>query len=121
MFLANQAHRRGLSAVLKNDLGQIKALLPYFDFALNEQCHQYDECGRLRPFVNAGKAVFGVEYKLDKPRVLPRRERRELQLPEEEALAARVALALPSRLIRARGAADVVISTHSLHNHAYGG
>ncbi len=50
--------------MLKNDLGQIRRLLPYFDFALNEQCHQYDECGRLRPFVRAGKAVFGVEYRL---------------------------------------------------------
>jgi hypothetical protein len=66
VFLANQAHRRGLAAVLKNDLGQIRALLPYFDFALNEQCHQYHECDRLRRFVKAGKAVFGVEYKLAK-------------------------------------------------------
>ena len=64
VFLANQAHRRGLSAVLKNDLGQIRALLPYFDFALNEQCHQYRECRRLDAFVDAGKAVFGVEYGL---------------------------------------------------------
>jgi hypothetical protein len=67
VFLANQAHLRGMSAVLKNDLGQIHTLLPYYDFALNEQCHQYDECGRLDPFVDAGKAVFGVEYKLAKP------------------------------------------------------
>ena len=47
MLLANEAHRRGLGALLKNDLGQIRALLPYFDVALNEQCLQYDECGRL--------------------------------------------------------------------------
>ncbi len=71
VFLANQAHRRGMSAVLKNDLGQIHTLLPYFDFALNEQCHQYDECDRLKPFVAAGKAVFGVEYKMAKPRFCP--------------------------------------------------
>lgn len=64
VFLANQAHRRGLAAFLKNDLGQIDALLPYFDAALNEQCFQYSECGRLVPFVDAGKPVFGVEYKL---------------------------------------------------------
>jgi hypothetical protein len=64
-FLANAAHRRGLSALLKNDLGQIRRLLPYFDAALNEQCHQYHECARLDPFVDAGKAVFGVEYKLE--------------------------------------------------------
>ncbi len=72
VFLANQAHRRGMSAVLKNDLGQVKALLPYFDFALNEQCYQYHECGRLKPFVRAGKAVFGVEYKLNRPAFCPR-------------------------------------------------
>ena len=65
VFFANAAHRRGLSALLKNDLGQIRTLLPYFDAALNEQCHQYDECGRLDAFVEDGKAVFGVEYKLD--------------------------------------------------------
>ncbi|MGZ4131611.1 MAG: endo alpha-1,4 polygalactosaminidase [Actinomycetota bacterium] len=64
VFLANQAHRRGMAAFLKNDLGQVKTLLPYFDAALNEQCHQYKECAKLDPFVNAGKPVFGVEYKL---------------------------------------------------------
>jgi hypothetical protein len=63
-LLANDAHARGLSVLLKNDLGQVKALLPYFDGALNEQCHQYSECRKLVPFVDAGKPVFGVEYKL---------------------------------------------------------
>lgn len=62
VFLANRAHRHGLTAFLKNDLGQVRALLPYFDAALNEQCHRYEECGRLAPFVDAGKPVFGVEY-----------------------------------------------------------
>jgi hypothetical protein len=70
-FLANQAHRRGMSALLKNDLGQVRKLLPYFDAALNEQCHQYHECGILDRFVNAGKAVFGVEYKLKKSEFCP--------------------------------------------------
>ena len=62
VFLANEAHGLGLSVALKNDLGQIGALLPYFDYALNEQCHRYHECDRLDAFVEAGKAVFGVEY-----------------------------------------------------------
>lgn len=70
-WLANQAHRRGLSGVLKNDLSQIPRLLPYFDFALNEQCHQYHECGPLSRFVHAGKAVFGVEYRLTRPHFCP--------------------------------------------------
>jgi endo-alpha-1,4-polygalactosaminidase (GH114 family) len=64
VFLANEAHRLGLSVALKNDLGQIGALLPYFDYAVNEQCHRYHECDRLDAFVEAGKAVFGVEYGL---------------------------------------------------------
>ncbi len=62
IWLANQAHARGLSIGLKNDLEQVKDLVPYFDWALNEECFQYDECELLLPFVEADKAVFGVEY-----------------------------------------------------------
>ncbi len=61
-WLADQAHERGLSIGLKNDLDQIPALVSDFDWALNEQCFQYDECDALLPFVQTGKAVFGVEY-----------------------------------------------------------
>jgi hypothetical protein len=61
-FLANAAHARGLSIGLKNDLDQIRDLQPLFDWALNEECFAYNECGRLTPFLTAGKAVFHVEY-----------------------------------------------------------
>ncbi len=64
MWLSEQAHLRGLSIGLKNNLDQVNELLPYYDWALNEQCFQYDECESLLPFVAAGKAVFGVEYEL---------------------------------------------------------
>src|SRR5262249_30271870 len=64
-FLAAQAHARGLSIGLKNDLDQVAALQPDFDWALNEQCFQYDECDQLQPFVAAGKAVFETEYQGD--------------------------------------------------------
>ncbi|MFH9349183.1 endo alpha-1,4 polygalactosaminidase [Kitasatospora sp. NPDC017646] len=64
-MLAQLAHDRGLAIGLKNDLDQIPALLPDFDFAVNEECSQFDECDRVSPFVKAGKAVFHVEYKLD--------------------------------------------------------
>ncbi len=70
-WLANEAHERGLSAALKNDLGQVGKLLPYFDYALNEQCFQYEECDLLVPFVDAGKAVFGVEYRLETEEFCP--------------------------------------------------
>ncbi len=63
-LIARLAHERGLSVGLKNDLGQIAALLPVFDFAVNEQCFQYAECTALRRFVAAGKAVLQVEYEL---------------------------------------------------------
>ena len=64
-FLASAAHARGLSVGLKNDLDQVAALQPDFDWALDEQCFQYHECERLQPFVRAGKAVFVAEYELD--------------------------------------------------------
>ncbi|HNQ46015.1 MAG TPA: endo alpha-1,4 polygalactosaminidase [Syntrophorhabdus sp.] len=63
-FLAHEAHARGLSIGLKNDLDQIPDLVHLFDWALNEQCFQFDECHKLMPFIEAGKAVFHVEYKL---------------------------------------------------------
>ena len=62
LWLAEQAHARKLSIGLKNDLSQIKALVPYFDWSLNEQCFEYLECGKLLPFVQSGKPVFGIEY-----------------------------------------------------------
>lgn len=61
-WLAQAAHQRGLSIGLKNDLDQIPQLVHDFDWALNEQCFEYDECETLLPFIEANKAVFGVEY-----------------------------------------------------------
>lgn len=64
-WLATEAHERGLSIGLKNDLNQVAELEADFDWALNEQCYQYAECDLLQPFIDAGKAVFGVEYSGD--------------------------------------------------------
>ncbi|MER7895555.1 endo alpha-1,4 polygalactosaminidase [Streptomyces sp. NPDC096046] len=61
-MIASLAHARGLSVGLKNDLPQIPQLVAHFDFAVNEECAQYDECAALSPFIAAGKAVFHVEY-----------------------------------------------------------
>lgn len=61
-FIANEAHKRGLSVGLKNDLDQINELVNYFDFAVNEQCFEYSECDSLLPFINNGKPVFNTEY-----------------------------------------------------------
>jgi hypothetical protein len=61
-LLANLAHQSGLAVGLKNDVNQIESLLPFFDFAINEQCFKYKECQRLKPFIAANKAVLQVEY-----------------------------------------------------------
>lgn len=61
-FLADEAHARGLSIGLKNDLDQIADLVDDFDWALNEECSSYAECDQLAPFLAANKAVFHVEY-----------------------------------------------------------
>ncbi len=62
--LARLAHSAGLAVGLKNDLDQIPALRSEFDFAVVEQCFQYDECDKVRPFVRVGKPVFEVEYEV---------------------------------------------------------
>ena len=64
-WLASEAHQRNLSIALKNDLEQVKDLVAYFDFSVNEQCFQYKECDLLLPFIRQNKAVLGVEYELD--------------------------------------------------------
>lgn len=47
---------------MKNDLDQVAGLVDDFDFAVNEQCHQYNECESLTPFTEQNKAVFNAEY-----------------------------------------------------------
>ena len=61
-MLANAAHERGLAVALKNDVDQVVGLVDYYDFTVNEECMQYDECTLLAPFVEQGKPVLHVEY-----------------------------------------------------------
>jgi hypothetical protein len=61
-FIAATAHAQGLRVALKNDVDQLSDLAAYFDFAVNEQCHQYSECGGYSVFTGANKPVFNAEY-----------------------------------------------------------
>ncbi len=63
--IAEESHRLGMAFGLKNDLEEIGALIDVSDFAVNEECFEYDECRALTPFISAGKAVFHVEYSED--------------------------------------------------------
>lgn len=67
-WVARQVHDRGMAVALKNDGRQARELIHSFDFAIVEQCFQYDECGLYRPFVDQGKAVFEAEYELSPQR-----------------------------------------------------
>jgi hypothetical protein len=61
-WLARTAHGLGLAVGLKNSAGLVSSLAGRFDFAVVEQCLQYDECDRYRPFVQRRKPVYEVEY-----------------------------------------------------------
>ncbi|RMB58221.1 endo alpha-1,4 polygalactosaminidase [Tessaracoccus antarcticus] len=56
------AHDRGLAIGLKNTMELIPQLADEIDFAVNEQCQQYDECDTYAPLVALGKPVFTIEY-----------------------------------------------------------
>lgn len=58
------AHSLGMSISLKNSLDIIPDLVNFYDFAVNEQCHQFNECNAYMPFLNQNKAVFNHEYQL---------------------------------------------------------
>eukprot|EP00123_Amoebidium_parasiticum_P009658 comp19626_c0_seq1/m.23155 comp19626_c0_seq1/g.23155 ORF comp19626_c0_seq1/g.23155 comp19626_c0_seq1/m.23155 type:complete len:422 (-) comp19626_c0_seq1:304-1569(-) len=61
-WLADSAHSKGLSIGLKNVVELIKELAPIFDWAMNEECEEFDECHYFKQFTDLGKAVFAVEY-----------------------------------------------------------
>jgi len=60
--VAGLAHDRGLAVGLKNSFDIAGALVQHFEFAVTEQCHEYEECEALELFVDAGKPVFNAEY-----------------------------------------------------------
>lgn len=62
-FIANEAHGRGLTVGLKNDGDQAEELVGYYDFSLNEQCHEFNECAQLLVFTQNNKPIFNAEYR----------------------------------------------------------
>lgn len=61
-YLSSIARPLNLTLGLKNARSIISAVLPLVDFSVNEQCAQYGECESFRPFIDAGKPVFHIEY-----------------------------------------------------------
>ncbi len=61
-WLAAQAHERGLSVGLKNAVDILLTVIGDFDWVLNEQCVQFDECDAYLTLTDGGFAIFHVEY-----------------------------------------------------------
>lgn len=60
--LSKAAHQKGLAIGLKNGIELIPQAEPLAEFAVNEECLAYQECGAYRQFITAKKAVFHIEY-----------------------------------------------------------
>lgn len=61
--MATTAAANNLAIGLKNAVDIIPDVVDIVQFAVNEQCHQYEgECALYKPFTDANKAVFNIEY-----------------------------------------------------------
>jgi hypothetical protein len=59
--MASEAAKLGLSIGLKNSMVILPAVKDVIQFAVNEQCQEYHECGVYLDFI-ATKPVFHIEY-----------------------------------------------------------
>ncbi len=73
-FLLGVAHAAGLSAGVSASADLVASLAPEMDWGLTEECLAYDSCDSWRALVDAGKAVFMIEYgsAVDAPALCPR-------------------------------------------------
>ena len=62
LWLADEAHQRGLSIGIKNAADQVGDLIEHFDFAIVEDYFFYGLQEKMLPFIRAGKPVFAAEY-----------------------------------------------------------
>jgi len=62
LWLAEEAHKRGLAIGQKNAADQVKDLVKHFDFAITEDAFYYAWAEKMNPYVEAGKPVFDAEY-----------------------------------------------------------
>lgn len=62
LWLADEAHRRGLAIGQKNAPDQTHDLVQVFDFAITEDAFYYGWAEQMLPYIQAGKPVFAAEY-----------------------------------------------------------
>ncbi|KAJ3047675.1 hypothetical protein HK097_011306 [Rhizophlyctis rosea] len=71
-WLAEEAHKSGLIIGLKNDPDHVPDVVDDYDFAVVEECLQYNFCPSFSPFVAKGKPVFAIEYNISKSKACPK-------------------------------------------------
>ena len=62
LWLAEEAHARGLAIGQKNAPDQAQELAQIFDFAIIEDAFYYEWADAMTVYIEAGKPVFAVEY-----------------------------------------------------------
>lgn len=62
LWLAEEAHKRGLAIGQKNAPDQTKDLVDVYDFAITEDAFYYDWAKDMLPYIRANKPVFAAEY-----------------------------------------------------------
>jgi hypothetical protein len=62
LWMASEAHKRGLSMGQKNVPQLTGRLEKSFDWAMTEGCGEWNFCKDMKPYLDHGKAVFDAEY-----------------------------------------------------------
>jgi len=62
LWLAEEAHQRGLAIGQKNAADMVGDLVNIFDFAITEDYFYYGIAETMLPYIQAGKPVFAAEY-----------------------------------------------------------
>lgn len=85
LFLTSAARSRKLSIGLKNSGAVVDDVVGGMQFAVNEQCSQYQECADYRPFVDALKPVFRIEYLEGAPEISVVQEKKSSVCGDKDA------------------------------------
>jgi hypothetical protein len=62
LWLAEEAHKRGLAIGQKNASDQVRDLVDIYDFAITEDAFYYNWAEDMLPYIQANKPVFAAEY-----------------------------------------------------------
>lgn len=60
--MAGIARDNNMAIGLKNSIAMVPDVVSVVQFAVNEECHELDECEGYAPMTKAGLAVFNIEY-----------------------------------------------------------